>query len=161
MIRMNSATARMQLRQIDDANRALVEALAVTPAQSRFVDGVSQSMQEAAATPAACPWFRALYADQTPVGFVMLSDNIPPNHAEYLGPYFLWRLLIDNRFQRRGYGRAAVDLCAEYVRTRPGAEVLLTSCGLGKGSPLPFYLRYGFTTEGEMHDNELVLSLVL
>ncbi len=151
----------MELRQIDDRNRALVEALAVTPAQSHFVAGVSKSLQEAAATPDACPWFRALYADETPVGFVMMSDNIPPGHSEYMGPYFLWRLLIDTRYQGRGYGRAAIDLCVEYVRTRPGAEVLLTSCGLGKGSPLPFYLHYGFTTEGEMHDNELVLSLRL
>jgi diamine N-acetyltransferase len=158
---MKSTDARVELREIDDGNRALVEALAVTPAQSHFVAGVSQSLKEAAATPDACPWFRAVYDDQTPVGFVMLSDNIPPERTEYIGPYFIWRLLIDTRFQGRGHGRAAIDLCAEYVRTRPGAEVLLTSCGLGKGSPLPFYLNYGFTTEGEMHDNELVLSLRL
>jgi len=158
---VNASTARIALREIDDGNRALVETLAVTPAQSHFVDGVSKSLHEAAVTPDACPWFRAVYDDQTPVGFVMLSDNIPPNHPELLGPYFLWRLLIDSRFQGRGYGRATLDLCVDYVRTRPGAEELLTSCGLGKGSPLPFYLKYGFTTEGEMHDHELVLSLRL
>jgi len=158
---MNTDNARIELREIDDGNRALVEALTVTPTQSQFVAGVASSLREAAETPDACPWFRAVYDDATPVGFVMLSDNIPASHTEYMGPYFLWRLLIDAQFQGRGYGRAAVDLCAEYVRTRPGAEVLLTSCGLGKGSPLPFYLHYGFTTEGELHDNELVLSLPL
>jgi len=158
---MSVANARIALREIDDGNHALVADLSVSPAQSHFVDGVSASLREAAASPDARPWFRAVYADETPVGFVMLSDNIPPNHLELLGPYYLWRLLIDSRFQGRGYGRATLGLCVEYVRTRPSAEVLLTSCGLGKGSPLPFYLKYGFTTEGEMHDHELVLSLRL
>ena len=96
----------LTLREITAANRSQVEALTVTPAQENFVAGVTESLIEAAETPDARPWYRAVYAGETPVGFVMLSDNIPPGHPEYLGPYFLWRLLIDTRWQRRGYGRA-------------------------------------------------------
>ena len=39
------------------------------------------------------------------VGFVMISDNIPqPMDEDLVGPYFLWKLLIDESCQGRGYG---------------------------------------------------------
>jgi hypothetical protein len=90
-----------------------------------------------------------------------LSDNIPPGHPEYLGPYFLWRLLIDARWQHRGYGRAALDLIVSYLGTRPHADRLVTSVVPGDGSPVGFYLKYGFVTTGEVDDGELVLELFL
>ena len=158
---MTQPSGRLTLREITAANRSDVEALSVTAEQSKFVDGVAESLVEAAATPGACPWYRALYADEVPVGFVMISDNIPPDRPEYLGPYFLWRLLIDVRSQRRGYGRAALDLVVAYVQTRPNAERLLTSAVPGDGSPLSFYLKYGFRLTGEMDDGEDVLELPL
>jgi len=43
-----------------------------------------------------------------PVGFVMLSWNCVPDPPEVFGPWFLWRLLIDARHQRHGYGRDVV-----------------------------------------------------
>jgi diamine N-acetyltransferase len=48
-----------------------------------------------------------------------------------------------------------------YLRTRPGADVLLTSCGAGEGSPQPFYERYGFVPTGEIKWDEVVLRLDL
>jgi diamine N-acetyltransferase len=149
------------LREITSANRSEIESLAVSPEQAKFVPSVTHSLAEAAETPGACPWFRAVYADETPVGFVMISDNIPADRPEYLGPYFLWRLLIDARWQRRGYGRAALDLIVDYVHTRPGAGPFFTSCMPGEGSPLEFYLRYGFVLTGEVFDGEPVLALPL
>ena len=133
----------------------------MTPAQENFVAGVAESLIEAAETPNARPWYRAIYAGETPVGFVMLSDNIPPGHPEYLGPYFLWRLLIDTRWQRRGYGRAALDLIVSYLATRPHADRLFTSFVPGEGSPVGFYLAYGFAPTGEVFDGEPVLELAL
>src|SRR5215471_17463512 len=46
----------------------------------------------------------------TLVGFAMISDNIPPPiDDDLVGPYYLWKLLIDHRCQRRGYGAATLD----------------------------------------------------
>jgi diamine N-acetyltransferase len=149
------------LREITDANRSEVESLRVTPEQEQFVASVAESFRDAEATPRACPWFRAIYAGERPVGFIMLSDNIPPSRTEYLGPYYLWRLLIDVRWQRSGYGRAALDLAVAYVRTRPGAERMLTSVVPGNGSPRPFYEKYGFVPTGEIDDGEDVMELTL
>ena len=47
------------------------------------------------------------------------------------------------------------------MRTRPGADTLVTSVVPGEGSPLGFYLRYGFVETGQMFDREHVLVLRL
>lgn len=151
------------LREITADNRAAVEALAVGPGQGEYVAGVTDSLAEAAETPAAAPWYRAVYADDTPVGFVMLSDGITAENManpEFLGPYFLWRLLIDHRHQGHGYGAATIDLVVDHLRAdHPDAHVLLTSCVPGPATPLGFYLRQGFRRTGQVHEGETVLEL--
>jgi len=147
------------LEPITPANRAEIEALRVAPAQERFVSGVAESLREAAAEPdgRAIPW--GVYADGTPVGFVMISDDV--GAPGYIAHY-LWKLLIDARRQRQGYGTATLDLTVAYFRARPGVEVLWTSAGQGDGSPIPFYERYGFEQTGEVvFDDEVLLRLRL
>jgi len=148
---------------IDDENRDRVIALNVTPEQANFVAGVAESFTDAHETPGACPWFRAVYHEETPVGFVMISDNIPPERTEFLGPYFLWRLLIDIAWQERRIGTATLDLVVQYVRSRPNADILYTSVGQHPGSysPEPFYLGYGFLATDRFFDEERVLELPL
>ncbi len=67
------------LRQITDENRAAVSAFHVAPDQEQFVAGVEQSLAEAATTPRGNPWYRAIYAGDEPVGFVMLSWDVTPS----------------------------------------------------------------------------------
>jgi diamine N-acetyltransferase len=160
-VRPGRPTPSVSLREITSANRAAVEALTVNAAQAEYVAGVAESISEAADTPDARPWYRAVYADDTPVGFIMISDGIAVANPAYLGPYFLWRLLIDQRLQGRGYGGAALHLVVEYVRTGPGARVLLTSVVQGPDSPIGFYLRQGFRETGGVHEGELVLEFDL
>ena len=88
-------------------------------------------------------WFRAIYADQTPVGFVMVYiDSEKPE-------YYLWRLMIDSEFQGKGFGRAALELVIDYIRTLPGAKEFFTSYVPGEGDPSPFYKKMGFEPFGE------------
>lgn len=148
----------VSLRPITDANRQAVLALRVSPAQEQFVSNVAESLVEAAAEPGgrAIQW--ALYDDETPVGFVMISDEV--DGPEYI-PHFLWKLLIDERHQRRGYGTAALDLVVEYFRER-GVTVVSTTAEPGEGSPIPFYERYGFVRTGELvFDGEILFELRL
>jgi diamine N-acetyltransferase len=149
----------VSLRPIEDANREAVEALRVSPAQERFVSGVAESLLEAAEEPGARALYWAIYADETPVGFVMIADEV--DSPEYIAHY-LWKLLIDVRYQRQGFGTATLDLIADYFRGRPGVEVLWTSAGQGDGSPIAFYERYGFERTGEIiFDDEVKLRLKL
>jgi diamine N-acetyltransferase len=147
----------VSLRPITDANREEVEALAVAPGQERFVSGVRESILEAAREPDAQALYWAVYDDETPVGFVMIADEV--GNPEYIA-HFLWKLLIDERHQRRGHGTATLDLIVEYFRTR-GVTAMWTSAGQGDGSPVAFYERYGFERTGDLHGDEIVLRLDL
>jgi diamine N-acetyltransferase len=135
------------------------------PGQEQFVASVEQSLADAIEHPEACARYWAVYDGDEAVGFTMISDNIPRETLDadptLAGPYFLWRLLIDERHQRRGYGTATLDAVVAYVRGRPNGDALLTSAGQGEGSPQPFYERYGFLPTGEIMDDEVVLRLEL
>ena len=147
----------IEFRPVDDTNRAELEALRVAPGQQRFVSGVRRSLTEAAEHPGARALPFGIYDDGTPVGFVMIAEDVdgPP----YV-PNYLWKLLIDAGHQRSGYGRAAVAFVVERLRAR-GAEALTTSAGQGTGSPIPFYEGLGFVRTGEMDGDEVVLRLRL
>jgi diamine N-acetyltransferase len=146
----------ISLRPITDANRQEVEALRVSPGQEQFVSNVVESLQEAAEYPGAHAIYWAIYAEETPVGFVMIADEV--DSPDYT-PQFLWKLLIDERHQGRGYGKATLDLVVEYFRGRPGVEAVTTSAVPGEGSPVTFYEQYGFVRTGEIDDGEIVLRL--
>ena len=149
----------VSLRPITESNREAVEALEVSPGQEQFVSNVADSLLEAAAEPDGRALYWAVYADDTPVGFVMISDEV--GSPEYI-PHYLWKLFIDKRYQRQGFGTATLDLIVEYFRGRPGVEILSTSAGQGDGSPITFYERYGFERTGEIvFDNEVLLRLKL
>ena len=89
----------VSLRPIDDSNREAVLALEVSPAQQQFVSNVRDSLLEAAREPDGRAIYWAVYADETPVGFVMISDEV--GGPAYISQY-LWKLFIDERYQRRG-----------------------------------------------------------
>lgn len=147
------------LRPLTDENRAELEALRIAPGQERFVNNVTEALAEADEEPGGRAIQFGLYDDDTPVGFVMISDEV--DGPDYIAQY-LWKLLIDERHQRRGNGTAALDLVADYFRGRPGVEVMWTSAGQGEGSPIPFYERYGFVRTGDLvFDDEVLLRLDL
>ena len=153
--------SRVALREITDSNLGAVLALRVAPAQERFVGTVAGALEDAREIPEAKPWYRAVYADDDPVGFVMLSWDVTPDPPVIIGPWFLWKILIDERHQGRGYGREALQLVADIVRATGAAE-LLTSCVPGDDGPEPFYRRLGFAPTGD-HDEkgEVILGLQL
>jgi len=158
------ATVRL-LDIVSDADRAAVVDLRLKPGQDRFVASVEASLQEAAAEARACPRMWSVHADRHLVGFVMISDGIPSERlatdSDLIGPYFLWRLLIDAQHQRRGYGTAVLDEIVEYLRGRPDGVTLWTSAVQGEGTPQPFYERYGFVHTGDTVNGEVVLRLDL
>jgi len=132
--------------------------LRVARSQERFVSNVADSLREADEHPDARALYWVIHVGDTPVGFVMIADEVAS--SEYV-PHYLWKLLIDERYQRQGFGSAALDLIVEYFRGRPGVETLTTSAGQGDGSPISFYERYGFVRTGEVRDDEVVLRLEL
>lgn len=141
------------LREITRENMWPVFDLTVRPEQAQNVAPNIQSIAEAHFSLVA--WYRAIYADETPVGFVMLKDD--PGKPEY----YLWRFMIDARYQGRGYGQRALELIIEYVRSRPGATELLLTYVPGPHSPARFYRNLGFEETGRTRGDEWEMRLNL
>ena len=149
----NMLETAVSLREITHDNLRAILRLRVHKTQERFVADNATSLAEAHFQPKA--WFRAIYAGETPVGFIMLYDD--PEEPVY----FLWRLMIDEKHQGKGYARQALDLLVAYVKTRPRATQLLVSYVPGIGSPYPFYRRYGFVYNGQKSGTEFEMTLPL
>jgi diamine N-acetyltransferase len=128
-----------------------ITALDVTDRQRGYVASNAVSIAEAHFNPGA--WFRAVYAADEPVGFVMLLDPNAPGALvrSPIGPQnvALWRLMIDHRHQHRGYGRAALDLIFTHVRDTLRVKRIISSYIPGEHGPQAFYLRYGFQETGQ------------
>jgi aminoglycoside 6'-N-acetyltransferase I len=145
------------LREVCKLSRTL------TPGQSRCVAANAFSIAEAHFHPEA--WYRAIALGDTPIGFLMV--NIAPDNegesfipAEDLPFAFLWRFMIAREYQKKGYGKKALDLLVDKL-TKEGYQSLYSSCHLGRVSPYRFYLSYGFTDTGELADDEEVIRLDL
>jgi len=145
--------ARITLHEITrDTVRTICD-LKVSKEQEQFVAPNAVSIAEAHFSSEA--WFRAIYADETPIGFVMLEE-VPEEDW-----FLLWRFMIDERYQGRGYGSKALELVIQHVNGRPNAKELHASYREGKGSPKGFYKRMGFRDTGEIHNGEHMMKLKL
>jgi diamine N-acetyltransferase len=148
-------------REIDEQTREAVLAVTLAPEQEPYVGTVAEALEEAREVPEGKPWYRAVFDGELAVGFVMLSWNVPPNPPEIIGPWYVWKVIVDSRYQGRGYGRAITQKVAEIVRAE-GATTLLTSYALGPDNPGPFYQHIGFRPTGDVNiDGEIIVALKL
>lgn len=145
--------AMVRLVEVTTDNFGRVERLVTHRTQQEFVSSVRESFGDALFPEVVdgaplVPWMRAIEADGELVGFVMVALTTEVHREPYL-----WRLLVDRMHQRRGIGRAVLDLLVEQCRAW-GDRSLLTSWTPGRGSPEPMYLGYGFVPTGEIVDGE-------
>jgi diamine N-acetyltransferase len=150
---MPESTPEVTLREITKDTVRTILRLDVGEHQKRYVAPNGVSIAQAHFEPKA--WFRAVYADEEPIGFVMVHED--PEEPEY----FLWRLMIDHQHQGNGYGRRVLEEVVDRVRGLPNATLLKTSYIPGEGSPGAFYHRMGFVDTGEEDEGELVTVLEL
>ena len=148
-----AAPAAVSLREITAETVRQVCMLEVSESQRVFVAPNAISIAQAYFEPRA--WFRAVYAGEEPVGFAMLEVDLV-KHS-----YYLWRFMIDHRYQGRGFGKQALALVIEHVRTLPEATALELSYHAGPGEPAPFYARLGFEETGRIEEGERVMRLAL
>ena len=66
-----------------------------------------------------------IYDGETPVGFLMIGydivdeDDDPEKQYFLRNSYLLWRLMVDQKYLHMGYGRAAMQLALDYIRSFP------------------------------------------
>lgn len=130
---------RVSLREISAETVRAICALEPSEAQKAFVAPNAVSIAQAYFNPAAA--FRAVYAGETPVGFLMWRPG------ETAASCVLWRFMIDGRHQGRGHGRAALALWLHSLPSQ-GFRTVRTSYVAGDAGPHRFYLAQGFKDAG-------------
>lgn len=126
------------------------------PAQRKMVADNVRSIAEAHFSPGA--WMRAIYADDTPIGFIMTHTGSDYEDGIDCPGVFLWRFMIAGPYQGKGYGRRALERLILHLRAL-GIPLLYTSCGQGDGSPEGFYRGLGFIPTGGLYGDEIELVL--
>jgi diamine N-acetyltransferase len=159
-----SRQSLVTLREVTQKTVRRVSLLDVGPDQDGLVAPNAFSIAQAHFHPEA--WFRAIYADDEPVGFAMLEDWTQVADATPVlwrdAPYVsLWRFMIDQRYQKHGFGAAAIGLLIAHAHSRPGAKNMLLSFVPKENNPEGFYKRFGFERTGEMDGDEVVMSRAL
>lgn len=158
----------LSFRAVDRTNFLEIAHLRVSPEQENFVAPNDVSIMEAYVTvtggDVALPY--GIYDGDTLVGFFMLGYETEwfadaPTAAK--GSYCLWRLMIDARYQRKGYGSAAMPEILKLARSFPAgrAERIWVSYEPGNDVARRLYARFGFEENGEVSDGETVAVLRL
>ncbi|SDX05297.1 GNAT family N-acetyltransferase [Paenibacillus sp. CF384] len=156
------------LRPITLENRRAIFNLEVSEDQRRFVASNLSSVASCyvLATNGGHPFPFAIYAEEQPVGFIMLTYRITgydelPSIAE--DSYCILRLMIDKQYQNRGYGREAMIKILEFTRTFPAgpARYCWTCYEADNVVAKKLYESFGFRESGEISHNEPVTVLRL
>ncbi|EPY12095.1 MULTISPECIES: GNAT family N-acetyltransferase [Paenibacillus] len=139
------------LKEIDRSNFFEVIKLSVADEQSEFVATNLFSLAQAKAFP-ECVCL-AIYHDEVLVGFTMYCID-EEDHE-----YWIYRLMIDTKYQSKGYGKAAMELLIERIKEDRQHRVIYISFEPENIWAKQLYGKLGFTEDGRVIDGEIVYKL--
>jgi histidinol dehydrogenase len=151
------APVAFSVRPVDRSNAEAVMKLQVAPGQRSFVAPVDRSLAQVAYEP--CGRAMAMFDGEQAVGMMLLYD-VRKDEEEPANQLYVWRLLVDARFQKRGYGRLAMAWVVDEARREGYAEVGLSHVDK-PGHAGAFYEKLGFAYTGEVDEGERKMLLKL
>ncbi|MDO7905222.1 GNAT family N-acetyltransferase [Paenibacillus sp. JX-17] len=139
------------LKEIDRHNFFDVIKLKVAEEQSKFVATNTFSLAQAKAFP-ECVCL-AIYHDEVLVGFTMYCMD------EEDQEYWIYRLMIDAKYQSHGYGKAAMDMLIDRIKKDTQHQVIYISFEPDNVWAKQLYEKLGFKEDGRVVDGEVVYRL--
>jgi diamine N-acetyltransferase len=139
------------LREINADNWEAVIQFELPADQKNFVASNLYSLAESRIYPSMVPL--AIYHADEPVGFCMYGRDDDD------GNIWIYRLMIDGRHQRNGYGRAAMDLLLTRLRDLPDCRFVLISWEPENNAAGKLYESLGFRLTGQIIEGEVVARL--
>lgn len=141
----------VELRKITKDNYEECLKLSVADNQKTFVSSTVHALAQAwVYYDTAFPF--AIYADGVMVGFIMLG------YYEAKNQYTLWKFMIDERYQNRGYGRRALQLGMQYLVDRFQVKEVYTAYESSNRIARNLYASFGFCETGEVAGNEVEMK---
>jgi diamine N-acetyltransferase len=141
----------VQLRPVTRDNFEECCDLEVSEKQQDFVSSNVFSLAESKFYPEFIPM--AIYAGDMMVGFLMYGRDDLDGELVWT----LLRLMVDRRYQRKGYGRAALELFIEQMRLKPDCKALHATVMPGNDVAQSLYTSLGFVETDDVEDGDLVL----
>lgn len=159
----------LRLEKINGKNVWEILRLEVFDNQKEFVAANDISIIEAyvAITRNGHAFPFGIYDDETPVGFLMIGFDVDEDWEDApeiaRNNYNLWRLMIDKLYQGRGYGKAAVTLALDFIRSFPcgKADYCWLSYEPENSVARDLYRSFGFSETGDMDGDEQIAVLKL
>jgi len=127
--------------------------LKVSKDQENFVASNAKSLLEAYFGQGLYPL--AIYYDEKMVGFLMYEKD---DVANDMG---MCRLMIDSRYQNKGYGKVAVLKLLDLIREKYGSTPFYTSFEPENIVAGKLYESIGFSKTGKMLEEEILLKIDL
>ena len=159
----------LRIEKINGKNVWDIVKLSVSEEQKSFVAKNEISIIEAytAITGGGHAFPFGIYDDDMPVGFFMIGYDVDEYWEDApeiaYRNYNLWRLMIDKNHQHQGYGKEAVKLALDFVRTKPcgDAEYCWLSYEPDNEIARKLYSSFGFIETGDMDGEERIAVLKL
>lgn len=145
----------LHLEKINADNFLALYDLEVSEEQKQFVASNRFSMAEAYARLSNGQFVQCfgIIDGDTPVGFAMIGHDVEEEGSpESVNKcYLLWRFMIGQQYQRRGYGRDALHLLLDWVLTFPDgpSERFSTTYEPNNEAAKHLYTSFGFIPTGE------------
>ena len=146
---------KIELRPIDETNREDCIRLKVSNSQAAYIDTNENSLAAAAENAEVARPF-VIYADGEVVGFTMFAFE--PDYEDPGDRYWLWRFMIGEEYQGRGFGKEALKQIIAYFKEN-GATNMRLSTKESNVNAIHLYESQGFKRTGEMNDEETVFEL--
>jgi len=139
------------LRDINRDNWEAIIQLELPVEQRAFVAANVYSIAEARIFPTLVPL--GIYQADDPVGFTMYDTSSDD------GNVWIYRLMITGQHQRKGYGRKAMQLLLERLRSQLACPFVLISWDPDNVAAERLYEDLGFRKTGDILDDEIVARL--
>ena len=71
--------------------------------------------------------------------------------------------MIDEKYQNNGYGTSALELCIDYIKSKPfgkSNDIILT-CNMENSHAIHIYKKLGFKDTGDIDGDEIIMKLVI
>jgi diamine N-acetyltransferase len=143
----------VRLRNIDRSNWEACVRLQVLPEQQGFVASNAYSLAQAAYEPDACPM--GIYYDGELTGFLMWDFD------SELNMWGMCRLMVDQKQQGKGIGRAAIEKLLALVTAKIGHIPFYTSAEPENVRAIRLYEQLGFRNTGRLVYDEVLLIIQL
>lgn len=141
----------LRLVDIDSKNFWEVIELKVSKEQEEFVASNVFSIAQSKVQPECIPM--GIYDDDTPIGFLMYCIDADDKE------YWVYRLMIDTKYQSKGYGRKAMELLMDKIKEDSTHNVVFLSFEPENHNAKAMYESFGFRPDGRILSGEIVYKI--